>query len=60
MEASALFAIAKLRKVKIASAFVVSDVLMKDKWNPQFDEKHVREKMNLILDASIECLNQKY
>ena len=60
MEASALFAVAKLRKVKIASAFVVSDVLMKDKWNPQFDEKHVREKMNLILDASIECLNQKY
>ena len=60
MEASALFAIAKLRKVKIASAFVVSDVLMEDKWNPQFDEKHVREKMNLILDASIECLNQKY
>ena len=60
MEASALFAVAKLRKVKIASAFVVSDVLMEDKWNPQFDEKHVREKMNLILDASIECLNQKY
>ena len=57
MEASALFAVAKVRNVKIASAFIVSDLLMEDKWDPQFNEKHVKEKMNLILDASIECLD---
>jgi len=41
MEASALFAVAKIRNVKIAAAFVVSDVLGEEKWDPQFDSKHV-------------------
>lgn len=34
MESSALFTIAKFRGVKVASAFVVSDIL-KDKWEPK-------------------------
>ena len=59
MEASALFAVAKIRKVKIASAFVVSDILGEDKWDPQFDAKHVRQKLNTLFDVAVECLLKK-
>lgn len=56
MEASALFAVAKIRKVKIAAAFVVSDVLGEEKWDPQFDSKHVKQKLNKLFDIAVECL----
>ena len=59
MEASALFTVAQVRKVKIAAAFVVSDVLGEKKWDPQFDAKHVKQKMNQLLDASVSCLLKK-
>ncbi|OGJ17905.1 hypothetical protein A3K73_02765 [Candidatus Pacearchaeota archaeon RBG_13_36_9] len=55
MEASALFAVAKLRKVKIASAFVVSDVLSKE-WGPKFHTFNVRRALNKLIDAGVECL----
>ncbi len=55
MEASALFAVAKYRKVKIASAFVVSDVLGK-KWTPNFHKKDIIRMQNKLIDAAIECL----
>ncbi len=56
MEASALFAVAQIRKVKIASAFVVSDILNDDKWEPQFDARHVNQKLYQLFDAALECL----
>ena len=56
MEASALFAVAKLRKVKIAAAFVVSDILGEDKWDPNFDAKHVKQSLNKLMDAAVDCL----
>jgi uridine phosphorylase len=56
METSALFAVAKFRKVKIASAFVVSDILGEDRWDPQFDAKHVTSKLNELFDAALEYL----
>lgn len=59
MEASALFAVAKVRKVKIAAAFVVSDILGEDKWNPQFDSKHVNQNLNKLFDIAVECLLEK-
>ena len=55
MEASALFAVAKLRKVRIASAFVVSDVLLK-KWEPKFHTINVKQTLNKLIDASMDCL----
>ena len=55
MEASALFAVAKVRKVKIASAFVVSDTLIK-KWEPKFHKKSVRVGLNNLIDAGVNCL----
>jgi len=59
MEASALFVVAQFRKVKIASAFVVSDILGEKKWSPEFDSKHVKLKLNKLFDAAIECLRKK-
>lgn len=58
MEASALFSVAKLRKVKIASAFVVSDVLG-DKWEPNFHKIDVKRSLNKLVDASLVCLGGK-
>ncbi|MEK6819023.1 MAG: nucleoside phosphorylase [Nanoarchaeota archaeon] len=55
MEASALFAVAKYRKVKIASAFVVSDFLGK-KWSPNFHKFDVKKAQGKLIDVSIGCL----
>ncbi len=58
MEASALFVVAKFRRVKISSAFVVSDILKDNKWNPQFDAKQVNQKLYQLFDAAMECLSR--
>ncbi len=58
MEASALFAVAEVKKVKMASAFVVSDVLDK-KWDPQFDKMDVRKALNEVAEAAIDCLMRR-
>ncbi|MGV8151491.1 MAG: nucleoside phosphorylase [Candidatus Nanoarchaeia archaeon] len=55
MEASALFAVAKYRKVKIASAFVVSDILG-EKWNPLFHTLNLKRTLRKLIDSGIECL----
>jgi uridine phosphorylase len=52
MEASALFVLGKVRKVKCAAIFVVSDVLGK-KWKPNFNESHVRRKLNQVVEAVV-------
>jgi uridine phosphorylase len=53
MEASALFAVAEVRKVKIASVFVVSDVLG-EKWDPQFHKMNLKKTLNKVLDVCVE------
>lgn len=55
MESSALFAVAKLRKVKIASAFIVSDTLF-EKWEPKFHHKYIKKDLNKLFDYAVECL----
>ena len=55
MEISALFVVAKYRKVKIANAFVVSDILGKT-WEPKFHEFNIKRALNKLLDAAVECL----
>lgn len=57
MEASALFAVAEYRKIKIASAFVVSDLLGK-KWMPKFHRFDIRKAQNKLIDAAIECFSK--
>jgi uridine phosphorylase len=58
MEASALFAVAKVRGVKIASMFAVSDVLG-EKWDPQFHKMDLRRTLNRMVDVSMMCLDKK-
>ncbi len=58
MEASALFTVAKLRKVKIAAAFAVSDVLQEEKWDPQFDQKYLKNNLDSLLNAAIQLFSQ--
>ncbi len=55
MEASALFAVAQYRKVKIASAFVVSDLLGK-KWLPKFHRFNIKRTQNKLIDIAVDCL----
>ncbi|MEK6899036.1 MAG: nucleoside phosphorylase [Nanoarchaeota archaeon] len=57
MEASALFAVAGYRKVKIASAFVVSDLLGKE-WQPNFHRFDVRKAQNDLIDAGLFLLSK--
>jgi len=57
MEASALFAVAKYRKVKIAAAFVVSDVLKRE-WEPKFYKREVNKNLKLLVDAGVNCLTK--
>jgi uridine phosphorylase len=55
MEASALFAVAKYRKVRIAAAFIVSDILG-EVWEPRFGHKEVKEGQKHLVNAAVECL----
>ncbi|MFA5992698.1 MAG: nucleoside phosphorylase [Candidatus Pacearchaeota archaeon] len=57
MEAAALFSIAQVRKVKIASAFVVSDILG-EKWENKFGKWDLHHALNQLFDAAVECLKE--
>jgi uridine phosphorylase len=57
MEASGLFAVALVRKVKICASFVVSDLLDK-KWKPQFDKYFVRRNLNKLIDVAVEYFSK--
>jgi uridine phosphorylase len=55
MESSALFALAKIRKAKIASAFVVSDTFV-DGWKPKFHKKNIKQSLYTLFDTAVDCL----
>jgi purine-nucleoside phosphorylase len=57
MEASALFALGKVRRVRVAAAFAVSDVLGK-KWNPQFEHINLKRSLDSLFDAAFDCLRR--
>jgi uridine phosphorylase len=56
MESSALFSVAKYRKAKIASAFVVSDVLGR-KWLPKFHRFDTKKAQRQLIDSALDCLS---
>ncbi len=56
MEAAARFAVAEVRHVELAAAFVISDSLADLVWNPQFDAGEVREGLIRLYDAARACL----
>lgn len=53
MEASALFAVAQYRNVKVAAAFVVSDSLADLKWSPQFHDERKVKNLELLLECAV-------
>ncbi|MAG79211.1 hypothetical protein CMI40_02445 [Candidatus Pacearchaeota archaeon] len=55
METSALFIIAKYRNVKIASCFIVSDVLG-DEWKPISDDIATKKDLRDLFEIAVKCL----
>lgn len=49
MEASAIFAVAKYRKVKAASIFIISDILTENGWRQYFNSKAIDDSLKKIL-----------
>ena len=58
MEAAALFAVASVRGVNLASAFVISDSLADLEWNPQFHSDEVREGLDTLYEAALTILRR--
>jgi uridine phosphorylase len=56
METSAVFAIAKYRNVKAASAHIISDILTESGWQLAFGDQSVRESTEVLLKAVIETI----
>ena len=56
MEAAALFAVASVRDVHLASAFVISDSLAGLEWNPQFHGAEVQGGLVTLYEAAVAAL----
>jgi uridine phosphorylase len=56
MEASALFTVARVRGVEVASAFAVSDSLAEGEWTPQFGDPRVAGSLTRMVPAAIAAL----
>lgn len=57
MEASAIYAVGKVRNVDVTGAFVVADVLHEDGWKPEgIGAAETRERLEQLLEASIATL----
>jgi uridine phosphorylase len=56
MEAAALFAVAQVRQLRVASAFVVSDSLADLVWSPQFHSPTVDEGLMTLFRAAVAAL----
>jgi len=51
MEASAIYSIAKARKVRAVSIFIVSDVLDIEVWEPHFHHKILKSQYQRVLEV---------
>jgi uridine phosphorylase len=58
MEAAALFAVASVRGVAAASAFVLSDLLGETEWTPDFAAELLNEQLHLVAAAGIEAITE--
>jgi uridine phosphorylase len=56
MEAAALFAVAQVRGVRLASAFVISDSLADQVWNPRFGDPAVQAGLIALYQAAVAAL----
>jgi uridine phosphorylase len=56
MEAAALFSVAQSRSVQVASAFVISDLLVDDVWEPQMRSEKTAAGLRILYDAAVAVL----
>ena len=56
MEAAALFAVAEVRGLRLASAFVISDSLADLVWEPRFRDPAVRDGLIGLYQAAVAAL----
>jgi uridine phosphorylase len=56
MEAAAVFSVAACRSVEAASAFVVSDLLVDDVWEPQMRSERTAAGLRTLYDAAVAAL----
>jgi uridine phosphorylase len=56
MEAAALFTVAQVRGIAVASAFCISDLLSTLEWAPQFDAPEVLTGLELLVEAALACV----
>ena len=56
MEAAALFAVAEIRGLRLASAFVISDSLAELVWSPRFHDRTVQAGLIGLYQAAVAAL----
>jgi uridine phosphorylase len=56
MEAAALFAVATVRGVPIASAFCISDLLHRHEWHPDFNSPKLLDGLTSLGNAAVSVL----
>lgn len=59
MEASAIFSVAKYRKVEAGSLFSISDSLAWLEWDPKFHTKRTKNALVILYDAALLALKLK-
>jgi uridine phosphorylase len=58
MEAAALFAVAQVRGLEAASAFVLSDLLGETEWTPDFAAAQLNTQLLRVAQAGIQAISQ--
>jgi uridine phosphorylase len=58
METSALYAVAKHRNVEIASALVISDLLIESGWRPAFKDRRVLSSTKILMQLAVEAASK--
>lgn len=58
METSALYAVAEHRGVEIASAHVISDLVLESGWQPAFVDKRVSSSAETLLRLTVEAISK--
>jgi purine-nucleoside phosphorylase len=57
MESASLFSIARYHKANIASIFAISDLIINNKWVPQFKSKKIKQAHEQLIQTALSSLN---
>jgi hypothetical protein len=56
MEAAALFAVGMFRSIHVAGAFVISDLLDAEEWQPRMKDEATSAGLNQLYEAALSTL----